>query len=49
MKRGITAGDQEIKFIMDEYDPEKAGSVRYLDLEKDYKELTEELRLRGHN
>ena len=32
---------------MEEYDPEQAGYVKFHDIERDYKELTEDLRIRS--
>ena len=33
--------------MFDEYDAENSKFIRYIDIEKDYRELTDELRVRG--
>ena len=39
--------DEETKMLMEEYDPEQVGYVKFHDVERDYQELTEDLRAKG--
>ena len=47
-KRNITLQEPQLKFLFEEYDIEMAGFVKYSEIEKDYRELTEEERKRGN-
>jgi len=44
-RRRITANEETLNYLIEEYDQEKSSFVKYIELEKDYKDIVREMGL----